>query len=64
MKPVTMTSQQYEDVLSIQNNLSLALMAHEHERFELVPTALEDAFFKLQELIGENCVDKVKGQKV
>jgi len=60
LKPVKLTAQQREDILSIRNDLTLALMADGNKATDLVPTALENAYQKMQDLIAETCVDGEK----
>ena len=57
MKPVKLSAQQREDILSIRNDLALALMADGNKGSDLVPTALENAYQKMQDLIADTCVD-------
>jgi hypothetical protein len=56
MKPVNLTEQQREDLLSTINDLRLAVLADNIGEEMLVPTALENAYGKLQFLIDETCV--------
>jgi len=44
-----------DELLSIRNMVSLALLAVEKEEDELVPTAIETAFCQLQNLLDAYC---------
>ena len=62
MKPVKLSAQQREDILSIRNDLALALMADGNKGSDLVPTALENAYQKMQDLIADTCIDGEKDE--
>jgi len=49
-----------ERLLSARNMIDLALLAFENDRHELIPTAIEESYHKLQLLVDDYCV--VKGE--
>ena len=45
-----------ERLLSARNMLELALLALNEDRHELLPTALEELFFKIQNITEDYCI--------
>ena len=45
-----------DELLSVRNMISLALLALENEEDELLPTAIETAYAQLQNLLDIYCV--------
>lgn len=43
-------------LLSIRNTIDLAQLAIDKKEYRLLPTALEDAYIKLQELVDDYCI--------
>jgi hypothetical protein len=48
-----------ERLLSIRNMVDLALLAFHEDKHELLPTALEEVFYKAQEILDNYCVVSV-----
>ncbi len=49
-------NQMTDTLLSARNMIDLALLALENDEDNLVPTAIEEAYAKLQTLVDEYCV--------
>ena len=45
-----------ERLLSLRNMIDLALLAFAQDRHELLPTAIEEAYFKAQQICLDYCV--------
>jgi hypothetical protein len=49
-----------ERLFSARNMIDLALLAFDEGKHELIPTAIEDAYYKLQWLVDDYCVEGIK----
>jgi len=49
-----------ERLCSARNILDLALLAFEHNRHDLIPTAIEELYYKTYLLIDDYCVKDIK----
>ena len=58
-EPTELDNDLEERLLSARNMIDLALLAFQHDRHELLPTALEELFYKSQVLIDNYCVKSV-----
>lgn len=62
-EPTELDNDLEERLLSARNMIDLALLAFQVDRHELLPTALEELFFKSQQLIQDYCVVEYKEKK-
>ncbi len=46
----------YDTLSSAKNMIDLALLAIDNDRDDLVPTAIEEAYEKIQMLVDEYCI--------
>ena len=58
--PTELDNDLEERLLSLRNMVDLSLLAFNSDRHELLPTALEEMFFKAQSILDIYCVVKVK----
>ena len=45
-----------ERLWSVRNMIDLALLAFESDRHDLIPTAIEEAYYKIQILLDDYCI--------
>ena len=57
-EPLELENDLEERLLSLCNMVELALLALRENRHELLPTALEEVFYKAQKILDDYCVKK------
>ena len=57
-EPTELDNDLEERLVSARNMIDLALLAFGEDKHELVPTAIEDAYYKLQWLVDDFCMVK------
>ncbi len=57
-EPTCLENDLEERLLSTRNMIDLALLALIENKHELIPTALEEAYYKLQRLVDDYCVER------
>lgn len=57
-EPTELDNDLEERILSLRNMLDLALLAFSADKHELISTALEESFHKIQKLVDDYCVEK------
>ena len=57
-KPTELDNDLEERLLSLRNMTDLALLAFQLNRHELLPTALEEIYYKAQGILDDYCVEK------
>lgn len=57
-EPQELSNDLEERLVSLRNMVDLALLAFEIGKHNLVPTAIEEAFYKTQKLVDDYCVQK------
>jgi len=55
-EPTEMDNDLEERLYSAKNMIDLALLAFYTNSHQLIPTAIEDTFYKLQKLVDDYCV--------
>ncbi len=58
VEPTEMNNDLEEGLYSVRNDIDLALLAFYTNSHHLIPTAIEDAFCKLQRLVDDYCVEE------
>ena len=56
-EPTELDNDLEERLLSLRNMIDLVLLALEYNRHELIPTGLEESFYKMQNLLDDYCVE-------
>ena len=59
-EPTECDSDLEERLLGAKHDIELTLLAFYDDDMELVPTGIENAFYKLQRLVDDYCVEGVK----
>ena len=59
-EPTECDSDLEERLLSAKHDIELVLLAFYEDQMELVPTGIENAFYKLQHLVDDYCVEEAK----
>lgn len=57
-EPTEMDNDLEESLLSTRNMLDLTLLALHENRHELIPTGIEETFYKIQTIMDKYCVVK------
>jgi len=57
-EPTELENDLEERLLSARNVLDLTLLALRGDRHELIPTGIEELFYKVQKLLDDYCVVK------
>ena len=56
-EPIELNNDLEERLLSARNMIDLTLLAFTEDRHELIPTGIEEAYYKLQFLMDDYCVE-------
>jgi len=55
-EPTEMDNDLEERLLSLRNMIDFTLLALEYNKHELIPTGLEESFYKMQGLLDDYCI--------
>ena len=58
-EPTELDNDLEERLYSIKNTIDLAILALYTNSHYLIPTAIEDAFYKLQKVVDDYCVEEI-----
>ena len=58
-EPTDMENDLEERLYSARNMIDLALLAFDNDSQDLIPTAIEEAYYKLQRLVDDYCIWEV-----
>lgn len=58
-EPTELDNDLEERLLSLRNMIDLTLLALSEDRHELIPTGLEESFYKMQKLLDDYCIQGV-----
>ncbi len=62
-EPTELDNDLEERLLSLRNSIDLTLLALYNNKHELIPTAIEDGFYKMQTIMDVYCIEQNADKK-
>ncbi len=56
-EPTELDNDLEERLLSTRNMIDLTLLALRHDKHELMPTGIEETFYKIQKIMDDYCIE-------